>query len=280
MSYTIRTMSTEELLLAINLAANEGWNPGLHDAKAFIAADREAFLIGELNGKPIATISSVRYGSTFGFIGFYIVKPEYRGKGYGIAIWKAAIERLSGRNIGLDGVIAQQNNYIKSGFKLAYRNIRYEGRTRSSSYTDENIQKITSDNFNEVESYDAHFFPEPRTSFLKLWLQQPEGVALSYQHNGKITGYGVIRKCLNGYKVGPLFANTPNIAEALFNALQSRADKDKPIFLDIPETNQEAIKLVERHKMTVSFETARMYTREVPDLNIQNTYGVTTFELG
>jgi hypothetical protein len=34
---------------------------------------------------------------------------------------------LAGCTIGLDGVVAQQGNYLKSGFQLAYRNIRYQG---------------------------------------------------------------------------------------------------------------------------------------------------------
>ncbi len=40
---------------------------------------------------------------------------------YGVEPWN------SWRTIGLDGVLAQQENYRKSGFQLAYRNIRYCG---------------------------------------------------------------------------------------------------------------------------------------------------------
>ena len=39
MSFEIRTMTGAELDFAIDLAAAEGWNPGLHDADAFYAAD-------------------------------------------------------------------------------------------------------------------------------------------------------------------------------------------------------------------------------------------------
>ncbi len=63
----------------------------------------------------------------FGFLGFYIAAPEARGKGYGWATWQAAMERLAGRTVGLDGVVAQQENYRKSGFELLHRNVRYGG---------------------------------------------------------------------------------------------------------------------------------------------------------
>ena len=126
-SYTIRPMCLEEVQLAIEWAALEGWNPGLHDADCFYAADSTGFLVGLLDDEPIATISAVKYGHSFGFIGFYIVKPSYRNQGFGIQIWQEALNRLQGRTIGLDGVIAQQQNYQRSGFQLAHRNIRYGG---------------------------------------------------------------------------------------------------------------------------------------------------------
>ena len=125
--FTIKTMTKKEVELMIDWAAAEGWNPGLNDAECYFAADPEGFLVGFLDDEPIATISAINYHDVFGFIGFYIVKPDYRGKGYGIQIWNAALKRLEGLNIGLDGVVEQQENYKKSGFNLAYRNIRFAG---------------------------------------------------------------------------------------------------------------------------------------------------------
>ena len=125
--YTIRTMTRQEMDIAVDWAAAEGWNPGLYDAHCFNLADPTGFLVGLLGDEPIASISVVKYGNSFGFLGFYIVRPEYRGRGYGMRIWNAGLASLQGRTIGLDGVVAQQDNYRESGFTLAYRNIRYQG---------------------------------------------------------------------------------------------------------------------------------------------------------
>ncbi len=81
-SYQIRTMTRGELEVAIAWAAAEGWNPGLQDADCFYGTDPTGFLMGFLNNEPIASISAVKYGESFGFIGFYIVKPGFRGQGY------------------------------------------------------------------------------------------------------------------------------------------------------------------------------------------------------
>ncbi len=83
--YQIRTMTRKDLDIAVDWAAKEGWNPGIYDTDVFYATDPKGFLLGFLGDEPIASISSVSYDDTFGFLGFYIVKPEYRGKGYG---WK------------------------------------------------------------------------------------------------------------------------------------------------------------------------------------------------
>jgi len=273
-------MTRREVEIAIDWAALEGWNPGLHDADCFYATDPKGFLVGEVNNEPIATISAIKYGETFGFLGFYIVKPDYRGKGYGIQIWNAGLKYLAGRNIGLDGVLAQQGNYKKSGFNLAYLNIRYEGIGGGSPETSSEIINLSQVSFDTVEDYDQPFFPDNRSQFLKSWLNQPDSIALGIMQKGKFSGYGMVRVCRSGYKIGPLFANSPELAESLFISLKSKVKLGKPIFLDTPEMNKDAVALAEKHNMKLVFETARMYTGAFPDLPISQLFGVTTFELG
>src|SRR3989440_5534475 len=123
----IRAMRPDEISIAVNWAAAEGWNPGLADDACFAAADPEGFFIGELEGTPAATVSCINYSASFAFLGFYIVREDLRGRGYGLRIWNAAIAHAGPRVIGLDGVVAQQKNYRKSGFELAYANVRYGG---------------------------------------------------------------------------------------------------------------------------------------------------------
>lgn len=276
----IRTMQREEVDLAVEWAAQEGWNPGLGDAECFYTADPQGFLIGLLNEEPIATISVVKYGGSFGFLGFYLVRPEYRGKGYGIRIWNAGLKYLQGCNVGLDGVVAQQDNYRKSGFQLAHRNVRYEGRGPGQRARPAGIVELSRMPLAAVEAYDRPFFPARRTAFLQCWIHQKGHKALGIMQDGALTGYGVIRPCRTGYKIGPLFADRPEEAEMLFGALTAEIEPDAPVYLDVPQINPAAVQLAESHKMKPVFETARMYTREKPDIPLDRLFGVTTFELG
>ena len=276
----IRIMTREELNTIMDWAAAEGWNPGFFDANCFYSADSTGFLIGTVNDEPVASISVVKYGKSFGFLGFYIVKPEYRGKGYGLQIWNAGIEYLEDRNIGLDGVVNQQDNYIRSGFKLAYKNIRYEGSKTINSIDNKDIIDLSTIPFNTFEKFDRQLFPDSRTQFISCWINQPSHKALGIKYKNKLVGYGVIRKCRIGYKIGPLFAITPDLAEKLFQALISKVKPGDPYYIDVPEINGAAIIMVQKYNMKKVFETARMYTNEVPDIDLNKVFGVTSFELG
>lgn len=279
-NFTIRSMTRPEVDLAVDWAAAEGWNPGLHDADAFYAADSGGFLVGLLGDEPIATISAVKYGTSFGFVGFYIVKPGYRGEGFGIQVWNAGLARLAGRTVGLDGVVAQQDNYRKSGFELAYSNIRYQGTGGGPAHDDAAVVPLSTVPFDEVAAYDQPFFPDDRRAFLRCWVDLPDATALGILEGGRLAGYGVLRACRAGFKVGPLFADSPALAERLFVALKARAPEGAAVFLDTPAVNPAAVDLARRHGMGVAFETARMYTGVAPRLPLERLFGVTTFELG
>lgn len=271
-------MIAKEVLFTIDLAAGEGWNPGIHDGACFYATDPAGFFVAELDGELVGSISAVSYNDSFGFIGLYIVKPEFRGIGIGTRLWEAGMAYLTDHNIGLDGVLAQQPYYNRHGFRTAYHNIRYEG--VGGGIMPEGVVEISEVPYEELLEYDAGIFPAHRPQFIKCWLVQPEGAALAVLEDSHLAGYGVIRKCQIGHKIGPLFADNEHIAEDLFSALKSHVPGE-PVFFDTPEVNPKAVALAERHNMSVVFQTVRMYTKEEPQhISRNRIFGVSTFELG
>ena len=277
--FQIRTMRPDEISTAIDWAAAEGWNPGLADGPCFAVADPGGFLIGELDGAPAATVSCVNYGAAFAFLGFYIVRKDLRGRGYGLRIWNAAIARAGQRVIGLDGVVAQQQNYRRSGFELAYANIRYGGAVVAPEAPPADVIALSAVPLAMVEAYDATVFPAPRSTFLRAWISAPGHIGCALMRDGGLAGFGVIRPCLHGRKIGPLVADNRASAEVVLQALLARAGGGD-VFLDVPGINRDAIAMAEALGLAPTFETARMYTGAIPPLQLERVFGVTSFELG
>ena len=284
----IRNMKRSEVNELVAWAAREGWNPGLHDAELFWAADPEAFIAADLDDAMIGGGAITSYNGEFGFMGLFIVRPEYRGQGFGNVLWHARRKRLlarlrPGASIGLDGVFAMQDYYSRGGFVFSHRNIRFRStitdRPAISRHDGQYIIPLAAIPFEQVLDYDRTCFPAPRTNFLREWIVQPEALALGYLRDDQLKGYGVVRRCGEGCKIGPLFADDAPAAEALFAHLAGFATRGQ-LFLDAPENNPAAMALVAQHEMIEVFGCARMYLGPAPVVAHERIFGVTTFELG
>jgi GNAT superfamily N-acetyltransferase len=280
----IRKMSRAELDIAVDWAASEGWNPGLYDADCFYETDPDGFFMAFIDGEPVGSISAVAYGDIYGFIGFFIVRPEFRGHRVGLDLGQVGMAHLGNRLIGIDGVENKVKNYETHGFKLAFNNARYEGvaTANSSNYAPDPFICLLEDvSFETMALYDKRIFGVSRDNFIAKWISQPEAHAFAaLNENSELSGYGVIRKCRRGYKIGPLFADSPFLAENIFQALLSKLSPGEQFYLDIPTINREAEKLAESAGMKIVFRTARMYNSVVDCSNIREVFGITSFELG
>ena len=275
----IRNLRPDEISIAIDWAAAEGWNPGLADATCFAIPDTQGFFVGEIDGEPVATVSCINYDDRFAFLGFYIVRAGFRGRGHGLRIWNAAIAHAGARVIGLDGVVAQQDNYRKSGFQLAYANVRYGGIVEALPKPPAEVVALDTIPLTLVQADDATVFPAPRAAFLRAWINTHGHVGRALLRDGKLAAWGVIRPCRTGRKIGPLVADDRAAAEAVLQALLASPGSHE-IVLDIPAVNRDAIMIAECLGLKPTFETARMYTGPVPSLRLDRVFGVTSFELG
>ncbi|WP_312361505.1 GNAT family N-acetyltransferase [Ensifer sp.] len=280
MQHHIRNARRDELDALIDWAAREGWNPGLDDAPAFWAADPDGYWVADLEGRLTASISMVRYDEAFAFLGFYITAPEFRRQGIGSQMWQQALAAAGQRVVGLDGVVAEQENYRRSGFALAHANIRYGGIVDVVEPPGTELVEVAPIHMPMLIDYDSRFTRARRETFLGEWLRPGRTRrSMVLLRDGAISGYGTLRACRQGYRIGPLFSESETAADLIFRKLATTV-KGEEIFLDIPEPNASARALCERYNMKPVFETARMYRGAAPDLPLARIYGVTTFELG
>lgn len=278
-----RKLDIEGVNTLIDWASKEGWNPGIHDASLFYHADPDGFYGYFDQGTMIAGGSLVSYEGKFGFMGLFIVAPEFRHLGIGRSLWfqrrDTLLKRLMpGASIGMDGVVAMQAFYAKGGFQLAFRDERYIIQGRLGE-TDSHVHAASENDMPEILRWDAHCFGFERTSFISQWVKQPQSHSFVYKNNQGMQGFALMRKAQVGYKIGPLFAENAAIAKALYEACMHAAPEEN-IYLDIPVNNTDAVNLVQHMGAAYVFECARMYYGAAPALPISNIFGITSFELG
>ena len=225
-------MRIADLGTALDWAAAEGWNPGLDDASAFLAADSRGFLMGWIGEEAVACISVVRHSPVFGFLGLYLCRPAWRGRGYGWALWQAGLAHLGDRSIGLDGVLAQQANYRRSGFVGTGRTIRHVGTLAPGPAGD---LVAASRHLPALAALDRRATGIDRPAFLAAWLADTATRrTLALVQGGEARAFGTVRICREGLKIGPLIAPDRSDALGLLGALAGRFP-DRPIAIDVPE---------------------------------------------
>ena len=280
-SQAIRTLTRPDLDTMVDWAAAEGWNPGVHDADAFFAADPAGFFGLELDGELAVSLSVVRYDDSFGFMGFYICRPELRGQGLGVELFASALDRRTATTLGLDGVLEQEPNYARDGFVTAHHSVRFGGTPATLTARPEGVRVLSSTDVDALVAFEReqHVFPAARPAFLARWITAPGSTAFAVGDADRIDGYGVARACREGHKVGPLFCADRATAERLLAALLAHVDGG-PVFLDVPGPNAEGSALARDLGLEPVFETARMYRGPDPGLRLDRVFGISSFELG
>ncbi len=266
----------------LDWAADEGWNPGLDDAAAFRAADQSGFFVTELDGAVVAAISVVNHHPNFAFLGLYLCRPEYRGRGLGYALWTYALDHAGPRTVGLDGVAAQQANYAKSGFVRTGATARFEGALFEAPSV-AGLRPFAADtDLVQVSKLDTESNGFARPAFLSAWLTHPTETRKTVVHEagGEVKGAATARLCRDGCKVGPVIA--PDLETALGLVLAAaKAVGSNQLIVDVPDTQPAFQTRLTELGCVSTFETARMYRGTPPKpARPETLFGIATMELG
>lgn len=267
-------MHLQDLQRVLDWAADEGWNPGLDDAEAFLRADPDGFLMKWVDGAPAAAISVVNHAPDLAFLGLYICAPAFRGQGHGMAVWRAGLAHAGARTIGLDGVPAQQSNYERSGFQWAGETRRLTGRLAQAAPID--TRKPDATDMTAIMAMDAGLQGYARPGFLNGWLSDTETRRTRVAGPGNSLAYATVRRCRQGLKIGPIFA--PDIDTAL--ALIADLSDGEEVSVDVPDAAILLREALEAANFGCAFGTARMYRGTPPPAQPVPVQGVATLELG
>tara|TARA_Y100000589_G_scaffold221535_1_gene209101 strand:- start:8051 stop:8941 length:891 start_codon:yes stop_codon:yes gene_type:complete len=293
-NFTIRKITNLELQQVTGWAKSEGFAPGFDDISIYKNIDKEGIWVGCLENAPIGSISCVKYNKAYGFIGLFIVKKEFRKKGYGIKLWKHALNYLEDIEcIGLEAAPMRLKDYQKWGFVTSSITNRWKlnGRKnlpKSNFYNDPrpSFKVVPGDQISSeaVLNYDSQREPSPRPHFLNDWLKNSIGIVKALvDDNNMCHGFGRIRPCMlqdnkTGWRIGPLLADTPPLAELLIRELVGNLENQ--ILLDCPSLNPYANYLLSNLGFSEISKTYRMYKGAQPPFPMNQVYGLACLELG
>lgn len=299
---TIRPLTPADIPTVTAWAQQEGFAPGAGDVAIYRQTDRQGLWVGWLDGEPVGCIAGVRYNASYGFIGLFLVVPEHRGNGYGVALWRHALEHLKDVPcIGLEAALDRVEDYGGWGFQPASITTRWQqpggdgpvraipmgslqpaatGPAPTPSWcllTGEAIPEEA------VQRFDALREPSPRPHFLHQWLHHPSGtVHALLDREGLCHGFGRIRPCLlkegEGWRIGPLVADHPAAARALMEGLLQR--HSGPVLIDGPGANPQVALVLGNLGFEPLAQTLRMYRGPAPQVSLADVYGLACLELG
>ncbi|MFA8451592.1 MAG: GNAT family N-acetyltransferase [Bacteroidales bacterium] len=275
----IRHATQEDMKMFLDLIVKTGRNPGIYDDETYLTIDREGFFVGYIKDVPVAFISAVSHSKGSAFIGHYFVRPGYRDIGIGKKMFQFALSYLEGYNVCVDAPKSMVSSLQKMGFIEAYRNHRYMAISHVMDIELNDFVPVKDVPYEQLEEYDSHCFPVKREKYLRRWMRQKGAKAFAKYVDGEILGFGLIRPCIEGYKIAPLFANSSNIAAELFYKLTETIPGES-IYIDVPDINVNASSLISKLNMESVLETVHMYNLFDSSIESEKVFGVTSWELG
>lgn len=254
---TVRQMTIDDLGLGMKLSGQAGWNQTEADWRRFIELEPEGCFVGELNGRSVGTTTTCVFRKT-AWIAMVLVDVSARHNGVGTALLKYAIGYLEARRVAtirLDATLLGRPIYERLGFTADYSLARFEG-IAVASEEHSVVVKAAPEMFAQIVEFDTRVTGRERVKMLgRLFKEFPRETRILWR-TAEIEGFVTMRPGANAVQIGPCTA-TPYAGPILLGDALNRC-AGKPVFVDVPLDNAEAVKVVEAGELTIQRTFTRM----------------------
>ncbi|HYI66473.1 MAG TPA: GNAT family N-acetyltransferase [Candidatus Limnocylindrales bacterium] len=237
---SLRSADVADLPRMIELRESVGW--AVHEwalRAVLVPPDARCFVVVDEGDRVVGVGSGIAYGA-LGFVGNMIVDAEHRRRGIGSAILSSVIDFLTQRGATRLELYATPEGrplYARQGFQLIGpstmvrlpRGIDVEG--DGIELADEGPGALA-----ELVAYDAPRFGGDRAAILAPMLEDAARPLIVARREHRIVGYGWIRP--DAERVGPLLADTPEVAAALVGEAFERLPSLDRLSLNLPPDNR------------------------------------------
>ena len=198
-----------------------------HGATLAVRAD------GQLIGCGLAW----QWGHDQGSIGMVIVDAAWQRRGIGKRLFKGLLQALEGRDVMLQATAQGRPLYESLGFTAIGHARQFHGHWQPpveaaptvSPATDERTRLLQQQDLPALLAYDQRERGLARPALLQALLAQmdaDERCAVSVDAQGRLCGYGILRRFGRGWVVGPLLADGADRAVALVKRLTQERTGD------------------------------------------------------
>lgn len=237
----LRTAGTDDLPRVAELRERVGW--AVHEwalravldpphARCLVAVDGTNHVIGVGSG--------ISYGA-LGVVGNMIVDPSHRRHGIGAAILEGVVAFLDERGctrLELSATDAGRPLYEKYGFTLAGPGVSAVV-PRQARADDDGAAELADAgpaSLAELAAYDAPRFGGDRGPLIASMLADTARPLVVARRDGAVSGWAWVRP--DADRVGPLVADTPDVAAALVGDALRRLPAARTVRLNFPAANR------------------------------------------
>lgn len=280
--FEIGNLRAEEIGDANALVTEAGWNQSESDWRIFLELGMVYAIRNQ--GRVIATAATLPYGGTFGWISMVLISGEYRRRGLATRLMERCIAGLTGAGLVpiLDATPAGRAVYVGLGFENSWPFQRMILKGPANATKAANglvVQPITEKDWQEICAYDAKYFGADRSAVLsRLRGRLPQAEAL-IRKDGKIAGFLLGRMGRRAAQIGPLVADSQQIASALLDhAIQAVT---APVYIDVMNDKASLLKYLADAGFVHERPYTRMMLRRSESFqNLPRTFAVAGPELG
>lgn len=258
---TFRTMRRDDISAGLSLCRTAGWNQLSRDWQVFLSLSPDDCRVAvDDSGKVVGTVTTVRYGDHFSWIGMVLVDPSSRRQGIGMKLLKESLSILNDeKTVKLDATPAGREVYLQLDFKDEY----YLSRMHCSSVTPikstgRQVRHCEQSDLFEIFKFDHKVFGANRDRLLGwTWKGAPE-LSFVFERPGEIMGYCFGRYGQNFTHIGPVVAHEESMARELVAAVLKKIP-GKPVIIDAPHHSTEWLNWLQQNGFTEQRPFMRMF---------------------
>jgi ribosomal protein S18 acetylase RimI-like enzyme len=259
MMYRIRPLIADDLPLGLHLSRQAGWNQLEADWRRALELQPEGCFVAEWNGKAAGTTTTCIFGSV-AWIAMVLVEESLRGRGIGAALMVHALAYLDHSGVAtvrLDATPLGKPLYEGLGFAEQFRLARYEGNLPPLPLSPSaQVETAVSSDWEALTALDETATRTNRRKLLKRLCGEEMHSVRCVRHSGCVTGFLTSRPGAKATYLGSCIASTEAGPLLLADALDRYAGQR--VFIDMPETNEAAIRLVETRGLSIQRYLTRM----------------------